>query len=327
MKTLKLMLISVALGGAFAPAAEAQRVKKIGERKISDLARASACNKVSAPRIGDPQVRVEVNRAYISFTSLPNASPYVELSKVQPVVTPDGCLGFPSGKAIGAWPVPRITDGGLFFIYLEKYTKLEPGTKYYYVINNPDVNVSIDAKQSNSRAQDSGSFTTINTLTQTVKVVFTNMYVLSDSDPDSAGDLGFNFGARKRDGSFNWRSSGLDKWESGDKRRIQQELVIENAPDLLFLVVEGYDNDSTTDYFPRRGPTDADSYNRQYKKGPGEIKGISGMEWNVAINQFDLTAYPGMTATQHFTMQSMPLGRNTGDLVFQVSGYFEVTRH
>ncbi len=51
------------------------------------------------------------------------------------------------------------------------------------------------------------------------------------------------------------------------------------------------------------------------------------MEWNVAISEFDLTAYPGMTATEHFTLQSMPLGRNTGDLVFLVSGYFEITRH
>ena len=287
----------------------------------------SACNKVSNPRIKGTEVRAEVSRAQISFSAAPNLAAYVELSKVPPITMKDGCLGFPSGQLLGSWPVPRITDGGLFFLSFDKRTKIEAATKYYYVLNVPEVNVRIDSRQNNNRTQDFGEFTT---LRQKVRIVFTRIHVLSDGDSESPGDLFFRFYVNPAPGPGPQAARSLGSWknrlsiESGTPIDIYQVLSIDNAPDRLRIMVFGHDDDEgADDIFEANGPTADYNFDRA---GPGENP---YGEWNFAKAEFDLSEdrYQARKLSVPFNLRSVPLGRNTGDVVFDVSGRIEITHY
>jgi len=304
-----------------------RRTPTPGERIEKSRIGVSACNKVSTPRFKGLDVKAEVSRAQISFAAEPGLAPYVELSKTPPTAMKDGCLGFPSGQSLGSWPVPRITEGGLFFLSFDKQTKIEPATKYYYVLNIPEVNVNINSRGNNERTQDFGQFTTKR---QRVKIIFTRIYVLSDGDSESPGDLYFGFYANPYGNgqyqAYKFLGNARKRLsiESGRSIDIYEELVIDNAPDRLRIMVYGEDDDEgADDIFEDWGP----GANYEFERaGPG--KNQYG-EWNFAKAEFDLSEdrYQAKKLSVPFNLRSVPLGPNTGDVVFDVNGRIEITHY
>lgn len=210
----------------------------------------------------------------IDFKTLPNVIPVLELSRVAPVLNAEKRWSIPAGQAVGAWLVGGSNTAQGFYMmdFAASHIQLEPGTTYHYIINV--------IRGSRENYQDIGSFTTTR---QTVKVIFTHIRVISDSDDESPGDLVFNFVVNPREPTGAYTLLPADgtrlSWESRTGAYpIDKDLVIENAPHRLRILVEGEDNDasfSTTVLKSNRGsdvsydggkPLKTDHYERNFTR-------------------------------------------------------------
>jgi hypothetical protein len=224
------------------------------------------------------------------------------------------------------------------------------GTTYYYIINvfNDDKN-----NANRPREQVTGKFTT---LPQTVKVVFTDLRIFP-----RVWDLGslnhakyvFFFDANVDYTTLGQRFVG--SWPNlvvYDQGRIQlgtrsnpvefpkgnislqrEEIVIENSPDDLLIVVQGLQDANQ----PPRNPNSTQSYTTFAETVAGRESGPPyespfgdpAAYYNVAEGNFDLSAFPGDSVSIPFTLTSRHLSgsRLDGYLAFEISGRIEITRH
>ena len=261
------------------------------------------------PLIKDVQVVPSARNVVVSFKAPPYTVPTLEISKDAPErLFPDGRWSFARSSKHTAYPVGGDRERGEYQIDIGFITELDPATTYHYVLNAR----ANDSDPKATRQQVHGTFTT---LSQTVKVIFTRILVLNDSDPNGNGELIFHYFANGggTDGAHHLNAGRLD-WGEGS-HDVHLELVVPDAPDQFPIQVDGYDDDGTlTDAaFPSTVPISAP-------------RDSGYMESNLARDSFDLTQRPGPTATFDFRLNSAENGGEMGDLSFAVFGRVEITR-
>ena len=273
----------------------------------------------------------------ITFWTSPRVTPVVEIGQARPVQASDRWV-FPAGQSVGqgtalasqrTGPLSRKigTSANTFYTFEStqaNINSLEPGTTYHYII-------SVPKEDGSGHNQTTGSFTT---LSQTVKVFFDTIKIINDSDPDfddivppppdipDAGEIDLWFWVNH--GHPSAKGHAIDRFNDNSALTdhfydIKKEFVIENVPRILTLSVSGLDHDGMhTIYTGRSVPAPLD--------GPNDT-GLT--EENVAKDEWDLTRFPsapGETYRQEFKLVSMPNGGGKGDLFFEVSGHWEITR-
>lgn len=178
----------------------------------------------------------------LRFTTRLKAEASVSISKSPPKVYDQGGGNYLSSPQ--RLIISSSQSGDRWRYVAAAAVPLERNTTYWYLIELPVLSTG-------APNQYAGSF---RTLAQSVKLSFGQIYVLSDGDSDSNGDLFFNFFACTK-GTATTRSKSLGQtrlasyldpldWGDGSRQRISQELVIENAPDQFVVIVEGLDNDA-----------------------------------------------------------------------------------
>jgi len=207
------------------------------------------------PRISDVRVRPDTRDVIISFTSTQKAPPLIEIGKVAPAPDQHGILAFPAGSGAFSRFVPR-QDGNYSLNLGTLGEQLDIGTTYYYIIN-----VFNDNKNNTKRPREqvTGKFTT---LPQTVKVIFTDLRILPEllNLTSLIGtkyvfffDVNVDYTTLGRHFKGRWPQSinyepGRSQLGTADmpfkpavgKHSIQgEEIVIENSPDDLLIVVQG----------------------------------------------------------------------------------------
>ena len=277
------------------------------------------------PFIAEVQVRPDTRDVIISFTSTQKTPPLIEIGKVAPAADQQGILAFPADSGAFSRFVPG--QNGTYSLNLGTLgEQLDIGSRYYYIINvfNDDKN-----NPRRPREQVTGKFTT---LPQTVKVIFTEIRILpvflSPLTALNGSDYVFVFDVNGPDADKlarlydawtlkNWGRSG--EFQVPGRRglgtaakpiqlslganHIQEEMVIEYAPDDLQIAVTGE-------------VPNLERYNNKY--GYGYRNGARG--------GFDLSAYPGDSVSIPFSLSSVPLERG-GRMAFEIKGRIEVTRH
>jgi hypothetical protein len=263
--------------------------------------------------LGRPKVTPMLHGVAIGFRGRRGASPTLEIGTEKPGIQ---VLGEPlryrnpplrlQPQQLSKGATPTSVE------YLVAYSGLAQGAAYTYLITMPRA-------EGGPPAQVTGSFTTLG---QTVRVVFTHIHVLSDSDDESSGDLVFLLHANPLEPGARERMIGAYtdplQWESGTRHRLAAELVLENAPDRLRLVVQAEDDDHDLGDFRGVAP-DIGSYEMAE---PGANQSV---EWGVAKGEFDLARHIG-TATIPFTLRSVDPRNPNLTLAFDVGGYIEVIR-
>ena len=270
------------------------------------------------------QVRPDTREVIISFTSTQKTPPLIEIGKAAPARDGQGVLTFPAG--IGAFSRFVPGQNGTYSLNLGTLgEQLDIGSRYYYIINvfNDDKN-----NTKRPREQVTGQFTT---LPQTVKVIFTEIRILPVLLAPSGltgSDYVFRFDVNVPDQDKlnrlydawtlkNWGKPGQfqvpGRRELGTAANplklslgvthIQEDIIIEYAPDGLWIAVGGE--------VPNLPPSN-NKYGYGYR--------------NVARSGFDLSAYPGDSVSIPFSLNSEPLERG-GRLAFEIKGRIEVTRH
>jgi hypothetical protein len=263
--------------------------------------------KAMRPFIDNVQVRPDTRDVLISFTSTQQSKPLIEIGKAQPQPDRFGILAF--GFNSGAFSRFVPGENGEYLLNLGTLNEqLDIGTTYYYIIN-----VYNDNKNDNKRPREqvTGKFTT---LPQTVKVVWDKVTIEDDSDDLSPGEISFLFWANYKQPSAKRSRDYFGRLDSDHDYYPGLEIVVENAPDRLFLAWKGQDDDD-----------DFVEYNKVFVrepcKGPGTEFG-SMFTVNCANGEFDLSQYPGNNVNVPFRLNSMP----HGDLRFAIFGHLEITR-
>jgi hypothetical protein len=249
------------------------------------------------------------------------AEPSVSISKSPPKVYDQGGGNYLSSPQ--RLMVSSSQRGDRWRYVAAATVPLERNTTYWFLIELPVLSTGAPNQQV-------GSF---KTLGQTVKVSFGQIYVLSDGDADSNGDLFFNFFACTK-GTATTRPKSLGQvglgsflnpldWGDGSRQRISQELTIENAPDQFVVIVEGLDNDAKPGGVGQNGLNNP-TLGRCSQGGVGT--GVSDRsEWNTAAREFEVSRLPGTTNGVDLYMRSKPLSGGA-QLMFDVRGYVQVTR-
>lgn len=319
----------------------------------------------SLPFIGEVRVRPDTRDVIISFTSTQKTPPLIEIGKVAPAPNPQGILSFPVNSGSFSRFVPG--ENGKYSLNLGTLgEQLDIGTPYYYIIN-----VFNDNKNNTKRPRDqvTGKF---NTLPQSVKVIFTDLRIfpeLLDLTHVNHAKYFFFF-----DTNVNYPTLTTNCWCRADwvyyvpgrsllgsvkevydnnkgtyykpelvelpKGKISlqgQEIVFENSPDELVIVVQGVQDSDQ----PARNLNSKQSYTIFAEQVPSIAEhpplnspsylGGSGY-YNVARGNFDLSGYhlgPGDSVSIPFTLTSVPLSNSKFDgyLAFEISGHIDVTRH
>lgn len=241
----------------------------------------------------------------IRFDAAPNIKPTVTL-------TPENG-GAPIPLAVGGAP-----SSTMWRYAAASTTKLARNTKYTYRIDAPE---TANAR-TNSR---SGAF---KTLGQAVTVAFTEIYLVSDGDGDSNGELVFQAQTCPEYllNPFDLGKSVSSPMDWGDgKHTIDQKMTSykDTVPDRFRVVLFGLEDDKDDNAMPGLL-----SYPYQYSHciGNGPEPGKNrDWEWNSIMLDFDLTKYPGAKGGEQFYKRSKPL-RNGSSLAFEVRGYIQVTR-
>jgi hypothetical protein len=254
----------------------------------------------------------------LTFAARSGPMPLVEISGVAPFTDSLNHSSFhptlyqfnPVSMKNKSTPKETAYAGGSYQLNIN----LSQDTKYYYIVTLP-------AQGSFPEYQLTGSFTTTN---RKVTVNFTRIHILDDSDPSGSGELSFTFWVEGGVHGGNSRKLGDREnslyWDSGHIENLRQMLpfVIEQAGDLLRIVVEGEDDDAGLPAGCIETQTEKDFEDLK----PHKIA-TCGNEVNYAKREFDLSKYPGKFVSIPFTLTSMPLGPHGVTLAFDVSGYIE----
>lgn len=274
------------------------------------------------PFIDDVQVRPDTRDVIISFTSTQKTPPLIEIGRVAPAPDQQGILAFPADSGAFSRFVPG--QNGTYSLNLGTLgEQLDIGSRYYYIIN-----VFNDNKNNTKRPREqvTGKFFT---LPQTIKVVFTEIHIVSNLLAIHHEDYVFQFdvhapGAKELGPREPWYSSKVTgrrvlgaahkplKLARGANAIEGFEIVLEYAPDALGLGVAG------------------EVPNLQYVSQGSVREDI--LYKNTASGSFDLSAYPGDSVSIPFTLTSPPPTRlndgrvNRGLLQFRITGRIEVTR-
>jgi hypothetical protein len=318
--------------------------------KLDDKAAAKKADTWS-PRISDAQVTPGSRSAILSFKSALKNVAVIEIATTAPATDSSGNLSFsPQAGAFSRFV--NLENGG----YKLDLEELELKTTYYYIINVFDGN-----KQ---RYQDRGSFTTIPQKV-TAKVIFTdlrlfpealNLVSLYKANYFFFFDVNVDYATLGRDCFClsNWfyyvpgrsllgtvRASNYSgtsfqpepvELPKGEITLKSEEVVIENPPDDLSLVIQGLQDADQ----PARNSNSTQSYTTfaEMVAGRGTAPpsnapaGTPAAYYNVARGSFRLSAFPGDSASVPFTVSSLHLrpGNLDGYLSFEISGRIEITR-
>jgi hypothetical protein len=321
--------------------AEKVRARKPAEVKpVDKLGDKAAAKKADTwfPRISDVQATPGSRSATLTFKSPLKNVAVIEIATTAPATDSNGNLSF--SPQAGAFSRFVSLENGGYKLVLEE---LELKTIYYYIINVFDGN-----KQ---RYQDRGSFTTIPQKV-TAKVIFTDLRLIPEAlNLVSLYKANYVFFF---DANVDYKTLGKRVWDLSEPAgRIQlgtasqpvvlpkgkislkgEEVVIENPPDDLLIVVQGLqdadqpprNSNSTQDYttFAQvvAGRGTGAPYNAPY--------GTPTAYYNVATGNFNLSGFPGDSASIPFTLPSLPLSPSSeyleGYLAFEISGRIEITR-
>jgi hypothetical protein len=274
--------------------------------------------------ISNVRLKPDTRDVIISFSSTQNSPSLIEIGKVAPTPDSHGTMSFPANS--GAFSRFITGQNGNYSLNVGALNeRLDIGTTYYYIINvfNDDRN-----NTTRPREQVTGTFTTVG---QTVKVIFTEISLVPDMlrigqsyrfEFDVNVPDGLELSRMHRDwiiGHFgqpdNWQVPGRSdlgnaalpvRLVSGPNP-IQQEILIENAPDVVRMEVRG---------------------------GVPNLSGNAGAQFNnVAKGSFDLSAYrlgPGDRISLPFTLTTGSRASDSildGHMRFNIKGRIEVTRH
>ena len=245
---------------------------------------------------------------------LENAVFYFEAA---PNITPTVTITPASGGPAIPIPVQGTSIGSMWRYAGESKTPLARNTRYNYTIYAP--------ASANARANSkTGAF---KTLGQRVTVAFTEIYLVSDGDGDSNGELFFEAQTCPRYLLKHWSLGKviLDPLSWGNGRHpIDQKMTsyADTVPDHFRVLVFGLEDDNN------EAVQGVQSYPNwtSYCTGSGpEPRANSDWEWNSIMLDFDLTKYRGLKGGEQFYRRSKPL-RNGSSLAFEVRGYIEVIR-
>jgi hypothetical protein len=245
-----------------------------------------------------------LDNAIIGFQAAPNIAPVVTAMPV-------------AGGASIPIPVQGSAQGTMWRYVGSSKTPLARNTRYNYRIDAP--------ASANARANSASG--TFKTLGQSVTVAFTEIYLVSDGDADSNGELVFQAQTCPQYllKPFDLGRSISKPIDWGDgPHRIDEKMTsyADTVPDRFRVVVFGLEDDRS------EGGVGVDSYPYQYAHcfGNGPEPGRNGdWEWNSIMLDFDLTKYPGAKGGEQFYKRAKPL-RNGSSLAFEVRGYIQVTR-
>jgi hypothetical protein len=241
----------------------------------------------------------------IRFEAATDSKPTVDLVTIAGVAAPITVSGTPIG-------------GGMSRYAAASQTKLPRNTYYKYVI----------AASATAQARANQKTGTFKTLMQSAVVAFTEIYLVSDGDASSPGELVFAATTCPTVGLRGWQlgKSISDPLSWDDGRHVIDEKMTpyrDTVPDRFRVVVVGIEDDRPDDaathpsYFPGE---------HMYCVGNGPEPGRSDYwEWNSIVLEFDLAKYPGAKGGEQFYKRSKPL-RGGSSLSFEVRGYIQVTR-
>jgi hypothetical protein len=253
------------------------------------------------------------------FIARPNASPAVELSSEEPVIGRDRLAVFRSAQRMRADRDNRnSTEAVTQYVGASEAQglKLSQGAKYHYIITVPgDGSIPIQ--------QATGNFTT---LSQTIRVRFSKLHLLSLSDNDH---LNLTFWANpgeptRRKVEVNGKNSDGENWQAGGLYNIDQEMVLSGDVERLRLLVEGVH---------REGGLYACFTTAAFVEGPNyfdESRPHADQcdHANVAKGVFYLNTDPelaGSSRNKPFILRAT-LGPHGSHLAFDVTGSIEVVR-
>jgi len=194
--------------------------------------------------------------------------------------------------------------------YSAKYMNLAPATLYHYIVRAKDAQGKYYKK--------TGAFTT---LKRVVKVNFTKIEIVDDSDDLSEGDLGFGFCVHKS--SPLSYSGGFDTGATFDPNA---HFTIKDAPETMKLRVAGFDDDNV-EVIPI-GPFLMSTLNTcGMAAGCEAPSGDSDCDFEHAIGAktIDVSGLAqGLTETEGDTFE-MLVGGAGSDLKFKAEGNYQVS--
>jgi hypothetical protein len=241
----------------------------------------------------------------IKFEAATGSNPTVDLVTIAGVATKITVSGTPIG-------------GGMSRYAAASQAKLPRNTYYKYVI----------AASATAQARANQTTGTFRTLKQSATIAFTEIYLVSDGDAGSPGELVFETTTCPTVGLRSWKLgkaiSAPLSWSDG--RHVIDEKMTpyrDTIPDRFRVVLVGIEDDRPDDAgtHPSYSPGEY-----MYCVGNGPEPGRSDYwEWNSIVLDFDLTKYPGAKGGEQFYKRSKPL-RNGSTLSFDVRGYIQVTR-
>ncbi|HET6578365.1 MAG TPA: hypothetical protein VFG66_08580 [Gemmatimonadales bacterium] len=267
--------------------------------------------------IKNVQVTSGLEGVAIRFEAAPNLAPTVMVYTAAPVGAA-GDLRF-DGQPVKLTVAGTATGGTHWRYSAASPTPLARGTRYWFIADAPE--------GPNSRAnQTAGEF---RTLTQRVRLNFSEITLISDGDSESDGDLVFTTVTCPRifPAGFSYDLAGTYvtpvSWAEG-RHPISVEFVSgeTSVPDRFRLLIVGMEDDHDAGDRSNPAPTGRISCERSPDLEPGSN---STDEWNSIAIDFDLTRYPGASAGEQFIRRSKPL-RNGSTLMFEVRGHVTVTR-
>ena len=221
--------------------------------------------------------------------------------------------------AAGGAPIPLVvgsgsTTGGMWSYAAGNATKLARNTQYNYVIGATETaNAPANSK--------SGTFKTIG---QRASISISQIYLISDGDTDSDGEVVFTFDVCPA-AIESYYLSGVEgaylSWGDGPHKAYVELKSITEVPDRFQLQVVGYEDDHEILRPANRREMPMTSCSKPLAS-PGRNVDY---EWNPLTVDFDLSRYPGAKAGDSFVKRSR-LPATGGSLMFEIRGSFQVTR-
>jgi hypothetical protein len=282
-----------------------------GDLQIAGVAENAGSEQVIA-RLLNVEVLPDSKSVGLRFTARPDATPLVEIATVPPVADASGRLALP--RPLTTFQAQRDNKNSSAsvtrYIGASRPGALEQGTAYHYLLTVPGA-ASIPPYQ------HAGSF---RTLAQKATVHFTRIHIIDDSDDEGAGELYFPAYISRGKAPLSQAdlAGALGRFAvpSGENRRVSGEFAIENAPEILTIQVQGRDDD--TPDAPTLGENPFTLLNGPTSSSFGDA--------NLARQSFDLSKHWLRSESIPFTMRTGLVGGPASRLLFEVSGYIEVTR-